>query len=219
MSRWRRAGRVLVWGCAAAFALEVVVAVAGLPRCVNDWITGRSLQSDEVPDYVVVLGGGGIPSETGLIRTYYAADVARRAPDAVFVVSLPSSGEPLTNSVGRMKDELVMRGVREASILMEHDALNTHEQAVNIGKLLGARALTSCVMLVTSPAHVRRAYACFAHEGFSRIVIQPAFNTAAEADAGGGVMLRYQVWANLHAQVEIAREVTAMLWYRLKGWI
>lgn len=211
--------RCLLAIAAIAFLVQLYFGVAGVPGCVVGWITGRELRSDEPPRYVIVLGGGGIPSESGLIRTYYAAEIGLRETNATLVVSLPSDGEPLTNSVGRMRDELILRGVRPEAILMEHKALNTHEQAVNVRRLLGDDCLRKRVLLVTSPTHVRRAYLCFRHEGFENIVVRAAYSMAAEADIGGGVLLRYSIWANLQLEVEIAREVAAMLWYRAKGWI
>jgi uncharacterized SAM-binding protein YcdF (DUF218 family) len=215
----RRCLRLLVALAALAFAVQAYFGVAGVPGPAVAWMTGQDLQSDEPPRYVVVLGGGGIPSASGLIRTYHAAEIGLRETNATIIVSLPSDGDPLTNSVGRMRDELVLRGVSPGRIRMEHAALNTHEQAVNIRRMVGEESLGERVLLVTSPTHVRRAYLCFRREGFRNLGVRAAHGTGAEADPGSGILLRYGLWSNLELQVEIARELAALLWYRAKGWI
>lgn len=202
------------------FALTVLyVGMFGLPSSFRRWIACTPLRLTERPDQVIVLGGGGIPSESGLIRCYYAADLQRLYPGLSYVVSLPSDGDPETNSVGRMRDELVMRGVSAGSIRMEHRALNTHEQALRIGELLGPDARTTHVHLVTSPWHMRRAVACFQAAGFTRLSTTRASNTGAEADPGDGTLLRYGFWANLITATECLRELVALGVYRIRGWI
>ena len=41
------------------------------------------------PDYIIVLGGGGIPSASGLMRCYAAAGEARVYPDARILIAMP----------------------------------------------------------------------------------------------------------------------------------
>ena len=166
-----------------------------------------------------MLGGGGIPSESGLIRTFHAAELRKTNPGAQFIVSLPSDGDPATNSVGRMRDELVMRGVPAKSIRLESAAVNTHEQAVNVAKLLGPAALTSEVRIVTSGWHLRRSIECFRKTGFTNAHIEGALSVSAEADVGGGTFLRYGLWANLSSGVEFLREGLAVLAYKARGWM
>lgn len=204
---------------AVAFVLEALVGFFGLPGFVGRWFGAPAREASVAPQYVVVLGGGGIPSESGLIRTYFAAELYRKHPGAVFVVSLPSEGNPETNSVGRMRDELVMRGVPATSIRMESAALNTHEQAVNVARLLGPDAQRVQVRIVTSPWHMRRAIGCFRKAGFQLVGGAATFNTGAEADPGSGTLLRYVFWANLTAGIECLRESAALLVYQLHGWI
>jgi uncharacterized SAM-binding protein YcdF (DUF218 family) len=222
----KRIGRLVVRGVrgallagGVAFFLQVGSAWSNLPFRMDRWLSHAGPEPSGPPRYVIVLGGGGIPSESGLIRTYYAARCGASTSGAVFVVSLPTDTDPENSSVGRMRDELVMRGIPPASILMECQALNTHQQAANIRKLLGEAAGHEAVLIVTSPTHVRRALLCFRKEGFMRVSGLPAFNTEADADAGEGVKIRYAFWSAMETQTRCLREFVALAYYRIRGWL
>ena len=205
---------------AFAFALLVFIGIYGIPAPLARWLTDYHKGGTPTePRCVIVLGGGGIPSDSGLMRTYRAAEFGRDHTGAVFIVSLPADGDPDTNSVGRMKGELIMRGIPAASVWMETKALNTHEQAVNLAKMLGCEALTGETMIVTSPWHVRRALLCFRKSGFANVRALAASNTGAEADFGGNTFLRYAFWTNLHDGIDCVRECCALFVYKLRGWV
>ena len=214
-----RLRRGLIRIFALAFAMQFLVGVFGIPHSLAVWLTGGREKSDVSPRYVFVLGGGGIPSESGLIRTYYAAHFGTTHTGMVFIVSLPSEGDPSTNSVGRMRDELVLRGIPRASVQMEFAALNTHEQAVNIAHMLGPGALTAQAKIITSPWHMRRALLCFRKAGFMHVTGIAAAGIGAEADAGPATGLRYGFWGNLKDAIDVARECSALLAYKLRGWL
>jgi hypothetical protein len=91
-------------------------------------------------------------------------------------------------------------------------------------------------LLVTSPEHMRRAVLVFRKVGFTRINALPAFENALEADLvfkddelggnklpipdiGGNISVRYQFWNHLKYEILIAREMTALSYYKLRGWI
>ncbi|MFH0881272.1 MAG: YdcF family protein [Lentisphaerota bacterium] len=220
MAKWlKRIWKSLVCLLAAAFVVELLVGFFGVPGFVGRWFVTAGDEKAGAPQYVIVLGGGGIPSESGLMRTYYAAEMRKEYTGLTYVVSLPCEGDPATNSVGRMRDELVMRGVPASSILMEYAARNTHEQAVNIAKMMGPATQQAEVRLVTSSWHMRRAIACFQAAGFQHLGGTKTINQGAEADPGSGVLLRYAFWANLTSGIECLRECTALLVYKLRGWI
>lgn len=211
--------RLAVLAAAAAFALQVALAVFGIPTALHAWLTGSQPLTPEAPRYIVVLGGGGIPSESGLMRTYCAAHAGVGRTGVTFVVCLPADRNPETSSVGRMRDELVMRGIPREAVLLEHRGRNTREQAAEVHRLLGSRALAEPLLVVTSPYHVRRSLLCFRKEGFRKAAAMAAQGTSAEADMGGGEGARYGFWNALETEVRYARELTALLIYRLRGWI
>lgn len=217
----RRLGRGAMTVAAIAFFLQVTIGLLGIPGWLIGWLAHDAAELDVPPRYVVVLGGGGIPSASGLIRTYYAAEIGTNLTGATFIVSLPCDGDPETNSVGRMRNELVLRGISRSAVRMEYRSFNTHEQAVSIARMLGEGALAEPMLLVTSPYHVRRALLCFRKAGFKRVACAAAYDVGPEADFGGGMQLnlRYGLWANLQALVDFERELVALALYGLKGWI
>lgn len=214
----RRWWQAFVHGLALVAAVPLVMAIAGIPRGVVAWITAADCVLDAPPGTIVVLGGEGIPSESGLMRTYTAARLHARFPQARYVCSLPADTDPETSSVGRMRDELVLRGVPRAQVQLEYRARNTHEQSVTVAELLGPAALAEPLLVVTSPTHARRSVLCFRRAGFRQVACAIADTTDVEADMGRHVFLRYGFWNLLETQVRLARELVALAYYRLRGW-
>ncbi len=211
----RRLFRLSVLGLALLALLQLMSAVTGIPPSVFAWFAGPPLEGP--PGTIVVLGGGGIPSESGLIRTYHASAMATNHPDARIIVSLPADGDPETSSVGRMRDELVMRGIDRDRIRMEHHALNTHQQAVAIFEMIGRAAPDDPILLVTSPSHGRRSVLCFRKAGFTKVGTSVAVSREIEADMGNHLFARYGFWRSLEMMTRYGRELTAMVYYKLRG--
>jgi hypothetical protein len=88
------------------------------------------------PEYIVVLGGGGMPSESGLIRCWYAAMAANHFNRAKIIVALPGDTTSEKSSVSLMKKELILRGVEPSRIFFEPEGSNTRAQAVNISTVI-----------------------------------------------------------------------------------
>jgi len=212
-------GRTLVRISAALFLVQIALATPLLDGIVASWLKVPGTDAMGIPEYIVVLGGGGIPSDTGLMRTYYGATHSIAFPDATVIVALPADEDPETSSVGRMKDELVLRGVPASSILMETKGRNTHEQAEGIRAMLGPGTIDAPVHIVTERSHLRRSVLCFRKAGFSRVFGIGTHNTGAEADVGAGTFLRYTLWTNLQLQIRVMREMIATGVYKLRGWI
>lgn len=212
-------GKLIVVGLAALFVAQLLVAVVGCPRWFVRWITAADAEPTEAPRTIVVLGGGGIPSESGLMRCYAAAALGTNYPGAAFIVSLPAAGDPAAGSVGRMRDELVMRGVPAGAVAMETRARNTHEQAEAIRVTLGDAALREPLLIVTSPSHGRRSLLCFRRAGFERVACAVTRSAGVEAELGRGLAVRYGFWRNLEMHVRYGRELTALAVYKLRGWI
>jgi uncharacterized SAM-binding protein YcdF (DUF218 family) len=199
--------------------IAVVIAFVGIPSTVVRWMTFSDHTLEGEPSVIVVLGGGGVPSESGLIRTYYGAEASHAYPEAEVIVSLPTDLDPETSSVGRMRDELVMRGVPSSVIKLEHKARNTHEQAEAIRDMLGLDQLQDPVLLVTSPSHMRRSVLSFQRAGFHNVAGLLATNVGHEADPGAGTSFRYGFWNTLSMEIHYLRECVALLYYRARGWI
>lgn len=210
--------RRVVWVSALLFILQLLVAFTGPPRWLTDWLICKELQPQERSDTIVVLGGGGIPSTTTLVRLYYAAEYGRSLTGTVFVVSLPANVPPEQASVGRMRDELVMRGIPASRIRMETRGLGTRDEAVKVRELLGEEALRQSLVVVSSDFHLRRAVLAFRRAGFANVRGLYADDIGAEAEFRFA-NLRYGVWGRLKDEVVIIRELIALAVYKVCGWI
>jgi len=78
---------------------------------------------------------------------------------------LPTKKKEKTESE-KIADVLVMAGVPRERILLENKARNTHENALFTAQIIDKRYKS---ILVTSAFHMRRAKACFEHEGIDFI--------------------------------------------------
>lgn len=190
------------------------------------------------PDYIIVLGGGGMPSETGLIRTWYAAKMANHFSGSQIIISLPGDTTDSLSSVNQMKKEMIIRGIEQNRIMIEPEGTNTRAQALQVKKLVGGLTeivSLSAILIVTSPEHLTRAVLTFKKAGFLKVDGVPAFETAIESDItfndgmlggrkwipglGENITLRYQFWTQLRYEELMIREYLALFYYKLKGWI
>jgi uncharacterized SAM-binding protein YcdF (DUF218 family) len=198
------------------------------------------------PEYIVILGGGGMPSETGLMRTWYGAKAANYFTHSKVIIALPGDSKDSLSSLRLMKNELILRGVNEERILLEDSGANTRAQAVNIFqeitdyelRITNKLSIVNCqlsILIVTSPEHLTRSVLTFKKAGFLKVDGVPAFETTIESDItfndrmlggrqwipgiGGNLTLRYQFWTQLRYEELMIREYLAMFYYKLKGWI
>ena len=214
--------------------LVLIAAFTSIPWKMFEWLSGGADPLKGDPAYIVLLGGGGIPSESGLIRSYYTAEAAARFPRAKIVVAMPGSLTDTNSSLAKMRDELVMRGVAKQRLLAEDKGRHTREQADNCLKLLHLASNQPPVLLVSSPEHVRRALRSFQKAGFTNVHGAAAFPEAVEVDlrfetpelkakhvpdVGESLTLRYRFWDNLGLEVRCLREFAALGYYKLMGWI
>jgi uncharacterized SAM-binding protein YcdF (DUF218 family) len=185
------------------------------------------------PDFIVVLGGGGMPSESGLMRTWYAGKAGGYYTRSKVIIALPGDTNDSTSSVCLMKQELMMRGISAKRISFEPEGTNTRSQALNIAALRVTR--DAAMLIITSPDHLYRAVLSFRKAGFLKVDGMPAFETAIESElsfndrllggkkwmpsVGKNITVRYQFWTQLHYEQLIIREWLAIVYYRLNGWI
>lgn len=220
---------------AAAWAV-LLLGFTSLPwRCYH-WLGSDDFTLAAEPRYIVVLGGGGIPSESGLMRTYRAAEEARRFPGATVIIALPVEGDFASSGTGRMQAELVQRGIEPSRIQIESSGRNTREQALNVRRMLKEEPPDIPVLLVTSPEHLRRSLAAFRRAGFTGISGSPVYNESLDAplayepeDLGGKARLpvhlasdsplRYEYWNQLGYLGRSLRELAALAYYWARGWI
>jgi len=228
-------GLIMVAGVIILFVF--VLSFTRYPWKMYGWISRDTHVINTPPSYIVVMGGGGIPSESGLIRTWYAAEDAHRYPLAKIIVTLPDDEDVEKSHADKMLDELTMRGVAPERLLAEKKGRNTREQAMFIKEMLG-KTCDEPILIVTSGPHMKRSLLTFRKLGFTDISGCIAEDESVEVDltyhpdelggqrrafptpaAGGNTFIRYRWWNNLQYLLWTARELTALAYYWMRGWI
>ncbi len=233
---WRTVRALLVM-VGIVSLVTIALAFTAMPWRTYQWLSNDTEKLESYPDCVVILGGGGVPSESGLMRCYYGAEAAKEFPRSWVIVAIPQEDEADgLSSPERMKQELILRGVSVEQIKLEARGRNTREQAVRVARMLGDNYAERQVLLVTSPEHMRRALLTFRKAGMEKVVGRAANAVSVEKDlsyeaeklggesrvaidVGGNMMLRYQFWNNLSYMGAAMREGAALSYYWLRGWI
>ncbi|MCX6287726.1 MAG: YdcF family protein [Bacteroidetes bacterium] len=254
MKKFVKILRIFLITMGGIFTLAVVLAFTSAPFWIWYNLSMSKAGVNRPPEYIVVLGGGGMPSETGLIRCWYTAKTANYFTRAKVIVALPGNVHDSLSSINGMKKELVTRGVEPERILLEDSGTNTRSEALNILKIISnieqsknannklqhstfniQYSQFKSILIVTSPEHLRRAVLTFRKAGFLKVDGIPAFEEAIESDItfmgkrlggrlwvpdiGNNITLRYQFWTQLRYEELLLRELFALGYYKLKGWI
>ncbi len=215
------------------FLLCLGLSFTTLPFWGIHWLgTGLSVLKG-TPGEIILLGGSGMPSESNLIRSWFAASAAAALPDSRVWIVMPGDTADVRSTPSVIRAELSTRGVPASRTRFVTGGANTRQQALCCATLLDT---SQAVLLVTSPDHMRRTILCFRKAGFTHVNALPAFENAAEADfhfnddelggkpsllpdVGRNLQVRYQFWNHLEYEIRFAREMAALLYYRLRGWI
>lgn len=215
------------------FTICVLIAFTSAPYWGYHWLGVSKSELKQKPDYIILLGGGGMPSQSNLMRSWYTARVAENFPGAKVIIAMPGELKDSLSTPQKMKAELEARTISGERILFEAQGTNTRSQALNCAGIISYK---TPVLIVTSPEHMRRAVLCFQKTGFEKVNALPAFENAAEADftfeddrlggnnvlmpdVGKNMNVRYQVWNHLKYEILIVREIFALSYYKLRGWI
>jgi uncharacterized SAM-binding protein YcdF (DUF218 family) len=214
--------------------IMIILSFTSAPFWGYYWLGTSECKDELKPGYIVVMGGSAIPGKSGLIRTYYAAAIAKQYPEAKIIISLPGETDDSSSSVNLMKKELLIRNVSPERITLETKGKNTRYQVLEIKKMIPLAG--EPVLIVTSPEHMRRAILTFKKAGFQNITGLPAFEQTVDfdllfndkelggrnrfvPDIGHNTQIRYQFWIHLEYEILILREIVALGFYNLKGWI
>jgi len=236
LNRLWRIFRTTLAGFGVLFLLALFLSFTTLPFWGYYWLgTSQSGKIDH-PQYIVLLGGGGMPSESNLMRAFFVFTAATQFPESQIVISIPGDPTDPNCTARRVASELISKGIDAQRILYEQLGTNTRSQALNLKQFNSETLTNQSILLVTSPEHMRRAVLVFKKAGFKSICTLPAFENALEADLifkdddlGGNKLpvpdignhpsVRYQFWNHLKYEILITREMTALGYYWLRGWI
>jgi uncharacterized SAM-binding protein YcdF (DUF218 family) len=211
----------------------VVLAFTTLPFWGIHWLGTSKSGLTSTPQTIILLGGSGMPGESNLIRCWYAGQAAKSFPKAKIIIAIPGDTANMLGTPQLIRKELVLRGVRSSQIAFESKGTNTRAQALLCSGILDT---SRAILLVTSPDHARRAVLCFQKTGFQNVNALPAFENTLQADltfrddalggrrsiapdVGQSIQIRYQVWNHLKYEITFIREIMALGYYKLRGWI
>ncbi|MCX6249728.1 MAG: YdcF family protein [Bacteroidetes bacterium] len=233
LSLLRKSFRITLFSFGAIALFFIILALTTAPFHLWYRLSNSKAAIHQQPEYIIVLGGGGMPSETGLIRCWYAAKAASYFQQAKIIIALPGDTADSLSSVNGMKKELVLRGIKPERIFLEDSGTNTRAQALNIASSRVTRHAS--LLIVTSPEHLVRAVLTFKKAGFTKVDGIPAFEEAIESDItfegkllggrkwvpniGENLTIRYEFWTQLRYEELLLREYFAIAYYWVKGWI
>jgi len=228
--RGRRWGRAWLIGLLAGYW---VLATPAFASSLEGWLS-RGYAPITVAEQaagaqaIVVLSGGSasVEAPAGRVESLSEATAVRllegvrlyRLLDEPWVVL--SGGPPGDNAAATpeavaMQRELVRLGVPPERILVEMGSEDTHAQAQQIKPLLVSQGVDEFV-LVTSGWHLRRSMGAFLQQGMTPIP-SAAKGRSLGAEEAGLPFLPSE--AALARSRILARELSALVYYRLRGWI
>lgn len=229
-------GRWILMISGGVLLFSVLLSFTSLPFWTYYWLGTSESKITEKPDYIILLGGGGMPSESNLMRAYYTFQAAQQSPESKIIISIPGDTTDTKSAVSLVARELIQKGIDRKRILFESVGTNTRMEGLCIEKIVGDGKISKSFLIVTSPEHMRRSVKVFRKIGFKRLNAFPAFERALEAslifrdselggrkilapEIGGSVTVRYQFWNHLKYEILVGRELTALAYYKLRGWI
>jgi len=228
--------RKLLAGLGILFLVVLILSFTSLPYWGYYWLGTSKSKISGTPEYIVLLGGGGMPSESSLMRAFFVHLAAVESPKSKIIISIPGNVADTASTARRVAAELILKGISPERILYEQTATNTRSEAIQLQNFNQEKLTDKAILLVTSPEHMRRSVLVFRKAGFTKVNALPTFENAIEADLffdddqlggrktivpdiGNHTSVRYQFWNHLKYEILIAREMAALAYYKLRGWI
>lgn len=222
-----------------ALALTIIFATSN--AWTSNWLA-QSLEWQNIPqaelptaDAIAILGGGtrspayprpDVDLTDAGDRVWYGANLYRAGKAPKIIVSggridWKGSGSPESDDLTKL---LIQMGVPQADIISEANSFNTHDNAVNIQKILTERGLRS-ILLVTSAMHMPRSLAIFHRLGINAIAAPTDYRISQlEIDQPNrqteSAILSFvpdEDYFSLTTQA--IREYVGILVYKLRGWL
>ncbi|MDP4185912.1 MAG: YdcF family protein [Bacteroidota bacterium] len=236
-SEWGRkiARLTFLWmGGVAIFSL--LIAFTPLPFWLYKWMGTSNAGQMENPQYLIMLGSGGVPGEGSLMRMWYVKEAAKEFPEARIIISIPGDTVDKESTISKTLYELEKWGVKSERLYVENRGVNTRQEALEVRNKMHSVYSRKKIMLITSPEHMRRAVLCFQKVGFREVAGLPAFEKELESNLsidqkklggnklsflkfGNSIKVRYNFWMQLDYELKVGREIMALNYYFIKGWM
>jgi uncharacterized SAM-binding protein YcdF (DUF218 family) len=229
------------------FKMAVLLAVIFIWLGGNNWVSkslSRSLEwryfpRSEYPsaDVIVVLSGGTDPAQyprpiTELNgagdRVLYAAQLYHQgvAPKLLLTGGfIPWRSKRIASPAAEMAEILAMLSVPMEALWLEHESVNTYENALFSKDILEEKGIKK-IILVTSASHMRRSVALFEQQGFEVIpaptdysVTENSWNQLWEPKLVTQIFNILPTAENLSETTKILKEYFGFWVYGLRGWL
>ena len=227
---------VLKWlfiSLGAIFLILNILALTPAPfymhRCLGeDSAWKKDSTKNFCPDYIIMFGGAGMPSESNLIRLYYTAEIANKLNKPVILVHPEDSV-----CQAEMTRYLADNGISTDSIMYMTCGSNTRLQAIFLADSFPQLKEASS-LIITAPEHLSRTLKCLKKCELKNIYGIGAFENTVDFDLtlnkqklkGNQIVpdiestnIRYTYWNYLKLEIICFREYFATTYYWLKGWI
>jgi len=214
------------------FFLLLFLSFTALPYYAYHWLGTANSELKSRPDVIVLLGGSGMPSPDGLIRSYYAAESGLKYKNAEIIIALPynENDQDSLRQLDLMARELKLKGIEPSRIQYEPLGFNTRSQALQIAGKFKKDKNKTALLLVTSPEHMFRSVKTFIKAGFPNVSGVPAFEKPVDEEKVKdteltrdirvkSLLFRYNIWSYLNYELIVMREYCAISYYKFKGWI
>lgn len=226
----------LIFSSGFLFLIIMGLSFTTAPYYAYHWLGTSLSEINEKPNYIVMLGGGGMPSESNLMRAFFVVNAAKKFPNSKIIISIPGNLNDSASTLQKVALELKSKGIEDGRILFEQHGTNTRWQALNLRLFHGHLLVNQPILIISSPEHIRRSVLSFRKAGFTKVNALPAFENTLETDLtfddkrlggnkipipniGKNKTIRYQFWNHLKYEILVARELAALGYYKLRGWI
>lgn len=221
---WIKKSLLLLGGFSLVFT---ILSFTSLPYWAYYGLAATDDQLEVPPSTIVIMGGDGMPSPSGLMRLYNGTEKALQHPNAKVIIALPYNEFDSTYQLSLMAHELVKEGVDTNRIVFAPNGFNTRSQALEIKELADTLAP---LLIVSSPEHMYRSIHSFRKVGFQIVGGSPSFEKPSDEEKlkdetdkdetkVRNLALRYNMWSYMQYEIIVLREYTAISYYWIKGWI
>ena len=230
-----KALRILLVVLGVLFLLVIFLAFTSLPFWARYDLGKSKAFVPKNTQSILVMGAGGFPSETLLLRLWYTSELAKEFPEAKIIITTPGDTLDPKSTICQMGNELINSGIHSDRIIIESEGLNTRDQALRAFDLYKNGCFNEPLVVVSSPEHIYRTVLSFEKAGFKKVSGRPAMEVMLETDlklkhrklggnetipdVGNSISIRYKFWDYLKYEIIVAREYFAIAYYKVKGWI
>jgi len=131
------------------------------PHDIGIVLTGGAIVANQLPTENIFLGGAS--DRIGQTLQLYKYGKIKK-----IIISggeVPIIGKTQTSEIEQIARYLIISGVPRENIYLEKHSTNTHENAVNVAKILTHQFPNGSYLLITSAFHMKRASDCFEKAG------------------------------------------------------